>query len=315
MSGKVRVKCARCGKHFKSSNAKATLCEDCAEKERRARATAKVNPAHPAAVPVATATPRIVGPGAGILVPGLAPQVDVATVSPGHGAPRSGDHHEQERERGYGQVAQGQPGPRAGHGPAGHGTATLGHPGKAQAKPKAERAPKPPRAPKPAKPPTPPFELTDELRARVEARYLELATPVEFDGIRTQIAAELSIPKTAVKRVVTDLRARAGLPSWWELQAYKGTPEDLERIRAAYVPLLPVPPVGIHRQIATDLGLDASTVYHGIRHVRAEMHLPQYNPREAHAEDLPVGTPREGAAVGADEATADAAANEATANE
>ena len=47
--------------------------------------------------------------------------------------------------------------------------------------------------------------LTDELRQRIEARYLELANPVEFDGIRTQIAAELGAPKPVVRAVVREV--------------------------------------------------------------------------------------------------------------
>jgi hypothetical protein len=125
--------------------------------------------------------------------------------------------------------------------------------------------------------------VTDELRERIEARYLELAQPVEFDGIRTQIARELDIPKAAVKKVVQDLRERRQLPSWWDLQAYAGTPEDLERIRVAYTPLLPLPEVGAHKRIAAGLGLEERMVYQGIRRIRAEMQLPQYNPPEAHA--------------------------------
>lgn len=129
------------------------------------------------------------------------------------------------------------------------------------------------------------------MRARVESRYLELASPVEFDGIRTQIAGELGVPKTAVKRAVSELRKRMQLPSWWELQAYSGSPEDLDRIRVAYVPLLPVPPIGVHRQIATELGLEPIQVYQGIRRIRAEMRLPQFNPLEAHQTEQPVNVP------------------------
>src|SRR5262249_25606933 len=94
--------------------------------------------------------------------------------------------------------------------------------------------------------------LTDELRARIEARYQELAQPVEFDGIRTQIAAELGIPKPVVKRTVAQLRQRLHLPSWWELQSYSGTATELERIRTAYLPYLPVPEVGIHKRLAVE---------------------------------------------------------------
>ncbi|HKT36976.1 MAG TPA: hypothetical protein VJR48_01305, partial [Ktedonobacterales bacterium] len=62
-----------------------------------------------------------------------------------------------------------------------------------------------------------PFEMTDEMRATIERRYLELSQPVEFDGIRTRIASELNLPKPVVKQVVRELRAKRQLPSWWEL--------------------------------------------------------------------------------------------------
>jgi hypothetical protein len=130
----------------------------------------------------------------------------------------------------------------------------------------------------------PPFVLTDEMRARIEQRYLELAQPVEFDGIRTRISEELNIPKAAVRHVVQEVRARLQMPSWWELQAFNGSDDDLARIRMAYEPLLPVPPVGIHKELATTLELEPIVVYHGIRRIRAEMRLPQYNPPELHAE-------------------------------
>ena len=136
------------------------------------------------------------------------------------------------------------------------------------------------------KTPPPVFTLTDDLRAAIEARYLDLAQPTEFDGIRTQIAAELHIPRSAVKKTVAELRERLQLPSWWDLKAYRGSDEDLARIRTAYEPLLPLPSVGIHKQLATELALDPAMVYQGIRRIRAEMRLPQYNPPEAHAEAL-----------------------------
>jgi hypothetical protein len=127
------------------------------------------------------------------------------------------------------------------------------------------------------------FILTEELKDSIEIRYQELAQPVEFDGIRTQIAAELGIPKAVVKRIVAELRKRLQLPSWWELQSYTGSANDLERIRAAYLPYLPVPDVGVHKHLATQLGLDSGIVYQGIRRIRAEMRLPQYNSPEAHS--------------------------------
>lgn len=267
MSGKVKMKCARCGKHFKSAQ-RQNLCESCTTIERQARAASKQASAKPIQSVTAPAPPKIVGPGAAILVPGLVPPPAAYTSAP---MPpeidtRAGDHQQ--------------------------GTApTQDH--AQNAKPA-----KPPKGPRPAKgaritqrvheprvprpPRVPPFQLTDELRTRIETRYLELAQPIEFDGIRAQIAGELSIPKFAVKRAVHELRTRLHMPSWWDLQAYTGSAEDLERIRAAYEPLLPIPEVGIHKQIATDLGLDPVVAYRGIQRIRAEMRLPQYNPPEAH---------------------------------
>ncbi len=131
-----------------------------------------------------------------------------------------------------------------------------------------------------------PRELTDAEREQVEQLYLALAQPREYDGIRTQIATQLGLPKALVRKAVLGLRAQRGMPSWWELQAFPGSAADLERIHAAYEPLLPVPPVGVHKQIAEQLGLESHAVYKGIRQLRAQMGLPQFNPPEQHPEHV-----------------------------
>ncbi len=158
--------------------------------------------------------------------------------------------------------------------------ATANHPASPAA---PARAPKPPRPPREPQPPIPRFEVTPAHIAAIEARYLELAHP-EFDGIRTQIANELSIPKRVVKDVVRDLRARVKTPSWWDMQGYQGDPGDLDRIRAAYERHLPVPPVGVHKAIAAELGLPPTQVYRGISTVRQSLGLPHFNDPELHPE-------------------------------
>lgn len=309
MSGKVKMRCGRCGKSFKPSGAKQVFCPECAAKERAARQAQKNTPTAGAAAP-SVAAPKIVGPGANILVPGATPPIVTADAPPDTGlfgaaarvserTPDRAAHGGQEARTGqgaHGSAEQAQspapsvarPGEHAGNprvgnarppkhgGEAGHGNK---HTHGAHSKTAEAAQARPPREPRPA-----PFMLTDEMRQRIEARYLELAHPIEFDGIRTQIAQELSVPKGAVKRVVSELRGRMQLPSWWELQAYHGSEADLERIRATYTPLLPIPPVGVHKQISEQLSLDPITVYQGIRRIRAEMRLPQYNPPEAHAD-------------------------------
>ncbi len=157
--------------------------------------------------------------------------------------------------------------------------------GKKGGKPTKAKVPKSPTPPKPKRekiPPPAPFTPTSEQIAQVEVRYLELAVPTEFDGIRTQIAQELGIPKKAVKKIVKDFRERQSIPSWWELQTYKGSSEELEKIRAVYEPYLPLPPIGVHKTIAEELTLNPGEVYQAIKAIRMEMNLPQYNDPSLH---------------------------------
>jgi len=150
-------------------------------------------------------------------------------------------------------------------------------------RPKAKSA-TPPKPKKEKIPPPSPFIPTSEQIAQVENHYLELATPREFDGIRTQIAKELALPKKAVKNIIKDLRDRQDIPSWWDLQTYQGNAEELQRIKSAYEPLLPVPPVGAHKKLAEELSLKPGDMYQAIKAIRQEMKLPQYNDPTLHAE-------------------------------
>jgi hypothetical protein len=153
-------------------------------------------------------------------------------------------------------------------------------------KPKGVRIPSPPKPRREKIPPPAPFVPTPEQVKQVEERYLELAQSGEFDGIRTQIARELSIPKKAIKKIVKDLRSRENIPSWWETQTYKGSAEELERIKTAYIPHLPVPPVGVHKLLAEQLDLKPGTIYQAIKTVRHELSLPQYNDPSLHTQEL-----------------------------
>src|SRR5262249_17828637 len=114
----------------------------------------------------------------------------------------------------------------------------------------------------------------------------ELAQPAEFDGIRTQIAHEINVPKKAVKKIVKDLRGRESIPSWWETQTYKGSEEELAKIKAAYLPYLPVPPVGVHKIIAEQLDPNPGTIYQAVKAIRQELNLPQFNDPALHAQEL-----------------------------
>lgn len=168
---------------------------------------------------------------------------------------------------------------------AGPGGPRPGGPAKPKGKPKA-KVPAPPKPKKEKIPPPAPFVPTPEQIKQVEERYTILAQPAEFDGIRTQIAKEVGIPKKAVKKIIKDFRGQQHIPSWWELQTYKGSSEELDKIKAVYLPYLPIPPVGVHKKIAETLTIKPGIVYQAIKTIRQEMELPQYNDPELHEEEL-----------------------------
>jgi hypothetical protein len=300
MSNKMR--CARCGKTFKPARSNQTLCDQCEKQERAARALARSSGATASHATATSAQPvRIVGPAANLLDPHAVASTNAPPPETGlygsaaireeqrreqqrreeqrHAEERARDEQRaQERAQRYAE-ARPHDGRHDHHDHQGqHGQQRVARP------PRAERPASAPRPPRPPRSAVPQFVMTDELRSQIEARYLELAQPVEFDGIRTRIATELSVPKSHVKQVVAALRSHMQLPSWWDLQSYTGAETDLERIRMAYLPHLPVPDVGIHKTLADELQLDPRTVYQGIRRIRAEMRLPQYNAPELHGD-------------------------------
>ncbi|HEX3272110.1 MAG TPA: hypothetical protein VHR15_15785 [Ktedonobacterales bacterium] len=265
---KLKVKCASCGKVFAPSNMKQTFCTDCEKAQRAARAQRRAEAAAPSQTQQPSA-PLIQGPGASVLCPDTA-QIKATADTPVPPAAEHSPAHEPS------ETAHEQPQQAMAHANPPVIKRSGGKSSQGQHKVKTQRV-------EPA-----PFTLTDEQRQRIEARYLELANPVEFDGIRTQIAAELGAPKPVVRDVVREVRRRRGMLSWWEVQGFSGSSADLERIKAAYTPYLPLPPVGIHREIAEALGLEPRAVYRGIRKIRAQMGLPQYNALEEHSEQTAV---------------------------
>jgi hypothetical protein len=218
---------------------------------------------------------------------------------------KSYTHHRNESERGpggyrsgggsglasgFGQrprvPQEGNPvrGPHSGTKPA-HAGEKGGRSPRGKNKPRIPKEPPPPKPPREKIPPPPPFVPTPEQIKQVEERYMELAQPIEFDGIRTQIANELHIPKKAVKQIVKNLRTQSHIPSWWELQTYKGSTEELDAIKALYEPYLPLPPIGVHKAIAKQLSIKSGVAYQAIKTIRQELGLPQYNDPALHEEE------------------------------
>jgi hypothetical protein len=259
---RLKVKCATCRKVFTPSNAKQTLCPDCGQAQRAAKAQKRMEVGAPAQT-LQPSAPLILGPGASVLRRDALP-AEALGIPP---APETPPPDAIPAEQPAQLDAQSTTTSATHSGRNGAGSTS------------SRRASRVTHAP---------FVLSDALRQRIEERYLALANPVEFDGIRTQIADELGAPKPAVRAVVREVRARRGMLSWWEAQGFSGTADDLGRIKTAYTPYLPLPPVGIHREIAVALAMEPRAVYRGIRKIRALMGLPQYNTADTQGEHVAV---------------------------
>lgn len=268
MANKIKMKCAICHKAFKSSKATQLLCDDCERKRRQEKAVP--------ATTVKTIATNVTPPGTkpvwletAIVRDGIDPMPSPPPAPQRQGPPVD------RPQRPTGPVARAEV--KTPHGAI-----------PAKRAPRADSA-KHPRVPREPKPVVPIFEPTAEQIAAIEARYLELAQP-EFDGIRTQIAQEFQVPKKVVKTIVAALRERDHLPSWWQTQHYQGSTQDLDRIKAAYNSYLPIPPLGVHKEIAQVLDLPPAQVYQGIRTIRQSLGLPLFNPPEAHPDHEPMVT-------------------------
>lgn len=276
----LRVRCASCGKWFKPPKATVIRCPDCTRAAQKQRLTQE-------------AAPRVAPARPAFVIERLTPE-------------EMAEQRERERaeaqarravERARPPAAQVQPAPPA-------GTVT----GRPLPQPHADRPRRPGRpetvaaplpAPKqPPRPPEPPFSPTPEQVAAIEQRYLELAQPHEYDGIRHTIAAEMGIPLRVVREVVHSLRQRKRLRISRPPFDHTFTDEELARVRERYLPALPLPPIGIHKQIAAELGMTHTRAFHAIALIRQELGLPQYNPRADTSAGVSGGQPGARAATG-----------------
>jgi len=273
-----RVRCVACGKWFKAAKATEIRCPDCTRAVQKQRAAQD-------------ATPRAASARPTFVIERLTPEELAAQREHERAAAQA--RREARRERtsvvGAEQPQQAAIPPLPGKDAAGTVTGRpLPHargerprrPGAAKATPPEPAAPEPKAIPrKERRPSTPRFVLTPEQVAAIERRYRELAQPHEYDGTRHTIAAEMGIPLRAVREVVQKLRQRERLTISRPPADLGITADELARVRECYLPLLPLPPVGIHKQIAAELGMANTRVFQAIALIRQELGLPQYNPR------------------------------------
>ncbi len=86
-----------------------------------------------------------------------------------------------------------------------------------------------------------------------------------------------------VAATVTSTAAPTQVPrgnvAWLKVHHVNITDEEFGQIRDMYLKVLPLPPIGIHKEFAKSLGMPNLKVYRTIRRIRSVLELPTYNER------------------------------------
>lgn len=120
--------------------------------------------------------------------------------------------------------------------------------------------------------------ITKEQLEQIELLYKK-ALPLPNHDIHEVIGAALGIEPRKVFFGINLVRQKMMLPKLaFPKRKLAVTPDQLTAIKMLYEPLLPLPPIGCHKLIATQLKMDEWRVHVGIGLVRKEMGLDRWNP-------------------------------------
>ncbi len=120
--------------------------------------------------------------------------------------------------------------------------------------------------------------ITKEQLEQIEFLYKK-ALPLPNHDIHEVIGAALEIEPRKVFFGINLVRQKMMLPKLaFPKRKLAVTPDQLTAIKMLYEPLLPLPPIGCHKLIATQLKMDEWRVHVGIGLVRKEMGLDRWNP-------------------------------------
>ena len=120
--------------------------------------------------------------------------------------------------------------------------------------------------------------ITKEQLEQIEFIYKK-ALPLPNHDIHEVIGTALGIEPRKVFFGINLVRQKMMLPKLpFPKRKLAVTPDQLTAIKMLYEPLLPLPPIGCHKLIATQLKMDEWRVHVGIGLVRKEMGLDRWNP-------------------------------------
>lgn len=126
--------------------------------------------------------------------------------------------------------------------------------------------------------------ISKEQVAQIEVLY-KRSLPLPNPDIHEVIGKEIELEATKVFFGINLVRQKFYLPKLpYPKRKLAVSPEQLMAIKNLYEPLLPLPPIGCHKIIASQLKMDEWRVHVGIGLVRKQMNLPRWN---AERDDVP----------------------------
>ncbi|MGN0015651.1 MAG: hypothetical protein ACI37T_09570 [Candidatus Gastranaerophilaceae bacterium] len=120
--------------------------------------------------------------------------------------------------------------------------------------------------------------ISKEQLEQIEIIYKK-ALPLPNHDIHEVIGAALGIEPRKVFFGINLVRQKMMLPKLaFPKRKLAVTPDQLTAIKMLYEPLLPVPPIGCHKLISSQLKMDEWRVHVGIGLIRKQMGLERWNP-------------------------------------
>ena len=119
--------------------------------------------------------------------------------------------------------------------------------------------------------------VTKEQLAMIEVLY-KRTLPLPNPDIHEAIGVEIGLEPRKVFFGINLVRQKLFLPKLpYPKRKFAVTPDQLTAIKNLYEPLLPLPPIGCHKIIASQLKMDEWRVHVGIGLVRKQMGLDRWN--------------------------------------
>ena len=119
--------------------------------------------------------------------------------------------------------------------------------------------------------------VSKEQLAQIELLY-KLTLPLPNPDVHEVIGEKIGLEPRKVFFGINLIRQKMMLPKLpFPKRKLAITPDQLNAIKMLYEPLLPLPPIGCHKIIASQLKMDEWRVHVGIGLVRAQMGLDRWN--------------------------------------